>query len=221
MRVLELSGGKDSVACLYLLKAQLAGITVVWLDTGDAYPETLRVIEECRKICPNFKVIKSDVVAWVARNGYPSDVLPANGRLVRLDTPLRLSDKYACCASNIMNPMHEAVMAMRPTEIIRGQKNADSYKGPLRSGQVVDGITFTYPLENWTDAEVLEFLEDVGAPVHSCYNYGDHGVDCMHCTAWWDHSSDYLRNADDAAYRMVYHKRYAIHQTVVGILDKC
>ena len=41
---LELSGGKDSVACLYLLRHQLHKITVYWLNTGDAYPETLDVI---------------------------------------------------------------------------------------------------------------------------------------------------------------------------------
>jgi len=222
VRILELSGGKDSVACLYLLKDQLADIIVVWLDTGDVYPETRRVIEECRKLCPNFKVVRSDVASWVARNGHPSDVLPADGRKVHLATPLPLSDKYECCARNIMNPMHEAVLAMHPTEIIRGQKNADDYKGPLRSGEVLNGITFTYPVENWTDEDVFAYLREQGAPIHECYNYGDHGVDCMHCTAWWDHNDlAYLEDVDVTTHARVKHKRIIIRRAVMDRMVAC
>ena len=222
MRILELSGGKDSVACLYLLKDQLADITVVWLDTGDAYPETVRVIETCRKLCPNFKVIKSDVVAWIDRNGYPTDVLPADGRKVHLANSLPLSDKYDCCAANVMIPMHEAVLAMCPTEIIRGQKNVDGYKGPLRSGQVIDGVTYTYPIENWTDRDVFEFLEEQGAPIHACYSHSDHGVDCMHCTAWWDQNSlDYLSVVSEEVHRKVSHRRNNIRRMITDRLVLC
>jgi 3'-phosphoadenosine 5'-phosphosulfate sulfotransferase (PAPS reductase)/FAD synthetase len=57
---------------------------------------------------------------------------------------------------------------------------------PFRNGDVVDGVEFFFPLEEWAHDEVLAFLRDAGAPVHSCYDDGFHGVDCMRCTAWWN-----------------------------------
>ena len=123
---LELSGGKDSVACLYLLRNRLDEITVYWLNTGDAYPETVDVINECRKIIPHFVEVQSDVLAWQTVNGVPSDVVPVTGEHVHLplkEGEIRAVDHYTCCACNIMLPLHDKVVADGNTTIIRGQKN--------------------------------------------------------------------------------------------------
>lgn len=221
---LELSGGKDSVACLYLLRDRLNDITVYWLNTGDNFPETLAVISECRKIIPHFVEVVSDVAQWRAINGTPSDVVPSTGWQVHLpleDGEIRVSDSYLCCAHNIMNPLHERVLADGNTTIIRGQKLSDKHKSFIRSGDVVDGITFEFPVEGWNDDEVFRFLNRVGAPIHDCYLTGDHGADCMHCTGWWEHSNSELLERHPRVNAYVYHTHQRIRKMVEKRMVLC
>jgi len=186
---LQFSGGKDSLACLYLLRPWLERITVYWVNARDALPETLRVINECRAWIPHFVEISTNVVEWRERNGYPSDLVPTYstpvGRLLGFGT-LKVTDRFTCCAANIMQPMHERMRADGITLIIRGQKLVDMPTVPVRSGQAIDGVEFFFPLEDWTHEEVLRYLAEAVAPVHPCYENGVQGVDCMHCTAWWN-----------------------------------
>jgi 3'-phosphoadenosine 5'-phosphosulfate sulfotransferase (PAPS reductase)/FAD synthetase len=192
---LELSGGKDSVACLYLLRDKLENITVYWLNTGDPYPETVAVIEKCKKIIPHFVEVKSDVIAWRSKHGVPSDVVPVTGTHVALPIPdgeMKVVDSYTCCAHNIMLPLHRRVVEDGNTTIIRGQRNAEFHKSPIRNGQRFDGIDFMFPIEDWSDEEVMSYLKEVGAPIHPAYTTGQHGADCLHCTGWWEHHNHEL-----------------------------
>ena len=73
MRILEFSGGKDSIACLMLLKDELHDITVLWADSGDAFPETVEQMEKVREMCPNFQIAKGNQPELIKENGYPAD----------------------------------------------------------------------------------------------------------------------------------------------------
>lgn len=216
---LELSGGKDSVACLYLLRDRLDDVTVYWLNTGDNFPETVTVIEECKKIIPHFVEIRSDVVEWKNIHGQPSDVVPMTGEHVHLPHQpgeIRFVDSYTCCAMNIMLPLHERVAADGITIIIRGQKACDKHKSPIRNGQTVEGITFEFPLEQWTDEDVIVYLTEVGAPIHPAYTTGKHGADCMHCTGWWEHlNPEFLRKHPDS-----FHYVAVTHEIVKNMVTR-
>jgi len=192
---LELSGGKDSVACLYLLRDRLDDITVYWLNTGDNYPETIKVIDACKKIIPHFVEVVTNVGSWRRINGVPSDVVPMTGEHVHLPIEcheIKVVDSFTCCAHNIMVPLHTRVVDDGNTTIIRGQKTCDQHKSPLRDGDVFDGLTFEFPIEDWTDEQVMQYLIKEGAPIHPAYITGAHGADCMHCTGWWKHANPEL-----------------------------
>lgn len=187
MRVLEFSGGKDSVACLMLLKDELKDITVLWANSGDCFPETIEQMQKVRAICPNFIEVKGNQPAVIAEKGYPVDVLPVRNyapvqELAQMKR-VKLQGFLECCFNSFLLPMHNVAKALGATEIIRGQKLADHHKSPLKDGDVVDGVAYRFPLQDWTDEEVMEFVKGSELlPKH--YEEARTSLDCMHCTAY-------------------------------------
>lgn len=208
----QFSGGKDSMACLYLLRPYLDGLTVYWVNAGDEFPETLSIMEKCREFIPNFVEIKSDSRAWRHENGTPSDLVPTFssplGRLLGFGN-LKVSDRFGCCFQNLMRPMYERMKEDGITCVIRGQKKVDMPTIPIKSGGTMDGFEFFYPIENWSHDEVFEYLRSVGAPIHPCYEFGIYGANCSTCTAWWDESQHAFRRA----------KHPEIHAKVIPIMN--
>jgi 3'-phosphoadenosine 5'-phosphosulfate sulfotransferase (PAPS reductase)/FAD synthetase len=185
--VLQFSGGKDSLACLLLLKEHLHRITVVWVNTGAAFPETLAQMDAVRAMCPHFIEVQGRQPEQIAGHGFPVDVLPMRNHLqiqyVTQQKRIPLQGFMQCCFNSLMLPMHEATLAMGATLIIRGQKTADHHKNPVKSGDVVDGVEYWFPVENWTDAQVLDYVRDSGLlPAH--YDHANTSLDCWSCTAY-------------------------------------
>jgi phosphoadenosine phosphosulfate reductase len=197
---MQFSGGKDSLACLLLLKKHWNDITVYWLNAGDGFPETIKVVRKMQELLPNFVEINSSVANNVAAYGIPSDLVPYgssnHAHALNAATSILMQDRVACCFRSIMQPMHEQMKKDGITLIIRGQKNEDQYKGALRSGEILDGVEFLYPVENWTSVEVKEFIKSYGYEEQDYYKQGmDHAPECMTCSAWWDDGhGDYLAN---------------------------
>lgn len=194
----QFSGGRDSLACLYLLKPYWDRLTVYWLDTRAAYPETVSLMQKVREMVPNFARIEGRQPQVIEQFGMPSDIVPASatiiGRLAGSAAPL-MQDRYSCCAMSMMLPTHERMLADGITLIIRGQKNADRLKSPIRSGDVVDGIEYFFPIEKWDRRQVMRFLKDEGAPIPRFYQMLNSAPDCMTCSAWWEEGAmRYLRH---------------------------
>lgn len=187
---LQFSGGKDSIACLYLLRPYWDRLSVLWVNTGAAFPETIEYMSWVRAMVPNFIEVKSDQPSQVERDGYPSDIV------TWWDTPLgraldsartgRVQTPTNCCRENIWVPMQEATMKLAPTLVIRGQRNDEQRKGMIRSGDVVDGVTYWFPLEDWSEADVFAYLKEVGAEIPVHYAYTKTSLDCWSCTAYLD-----------------------------------
>ncbi len=185
--VLQFSGGKDSIACLMLLKEHLHRITVLWMNTGAAFPETIAQMASVRAMCPNFIEVSGAQPESIASQGYPVDVLPLrNDKHVQFLTQqerLPLQGFMACCFNNLMQPMHLATLELGATLIIRGQKAADHHKSPVTSGAVLGGVEFWFPIDDWTDAKVMEYVADSGLlPMH--YEDANTSLDCWDCTAY-------------------------------------
>ena len=143
--------------------------------------------------------IKSSVHDVVEVFGIPSDIVPwsstEHAHALNGGRTARMQDRTACCYRSIMKPMHDRMQADGITLIIRGQKNADEYKGALRSGEVCDGIEFLYPIEKWSKEAVRLWNISHGFADQDFYAEGmDCTPACMSCSAWWDDGrGEYLK----------------------------
>ena len=215
---LQLSGGKDSLVCLYLMKPYWDDLTVYWCNTGDAFPETVSLMGRIRAEVPHFVEIEGRQPEMIAMYGIPTDILPASATpmgIAGAGGGVPMQDRYTCCLRSFMLPMHERMIEDGITLIIRGQKNADRLKGPLRSGQVDGGIEYLFPIEDWDSRKVLAFLRDNHLPVPRFYEMLTSAPDCMTCSAWWEEGfAKYMKRYHHDQYQEVQSRMSTIKQAV-------
>lgn len=194
----QFSGGKDSTAALYLLKEDWPEMTVYWLNSGDAFPELTAFVRDIGRQLPNFVEVPGRVHEVVDRFGFPSDLIPFDASdfatNAMLPQRVKLQNRGSCCFRSKMEPLMERMFRDGINVIIRGQKATDQYKSPLVSGDTVAGIRFLFPLQDWTDDQVYEYLESINK-MPPMYESGVlRSGDCMACSAWLgDNRPNYLR----------------------------
>ena len=212
---LQFGGGKDSLACLYLLEPRWSEITVAWINTGAAFPETRALMERIAKLVPHFLEIKSDVITDITQNGWPVDVLPirhsAQGQIIE-STRLKLRSWFDCCGTNMWRPLDAKMRELGVTEIVRGQRNQELYKSPVRDGTTLDGITYRFPLQDWTTEQVFDYLKGRGVDIPANYAFAPTSLDCWLCTAYLDEKAPQLH------YTKMYHPNK--HRVVVEKLTE-
>lgn len=206
MKILQFSGGKDSLACLYLLREEWNDITVCWVNTGKAFPETLELMERVKAEVPHFYEVRSNQT--IDKDGYPADIVPISrstfGQYLEPSNDLKFQSRYQCCSEALWKPMGKAMQELRATTIIRGQKKADKIKPPFDSGSVQDGVKYIFPLEFWTDDEVFQYLRSLDIELPRNYEFMSSGLDCWNCTA-------YLEERGKLEYLRLFHsEKYAI-----------
>lgn len=213
---LQVSGGRDSIACLYLMRPFWDRLTVYWLDTGAAYPETVVLMQRIRDMVPNFARIEGRQPQTIAEWGMPTDILPVSSTPMGIagsGQGVPMQDRYSCCLRSIMLPLHERMVADGITLIVRGQKNADRLKSIVRSGEVHEGIEYFFPIEDWDARKVMRFLEDEGAPIPRFYEMLNGAPDCMDCSAWWEEGAmRYLRR--------YHYDQYLANQARLDVINK-
>lgn len=190
MDVLQFSGGRDSLACLYLLKEQWDELTVVWMNAGAPWPQTVEQMEEIKELVPHFLEIRGDVFGQNEVYGLPSDLISVTnslqGQILRGKTLTTVQSWMNCCGMNLWEPLNAKMLELRPEKIYRGQRKEERYKSPLSSGMKISGIEYIFPIENWTKQQVDSYLAEQGVALPSFYEFSEHSLDCWHCTAYLD-----------------------------------
>ncbi len=196
------SGGKDSLAVVYMLREAglLDRVTIYHNDTGDLLPEVREIVEHVKAFAPRFVHIRGDVDGWITAHGVPSDVVPYTSHPVAAlvgQQGTKIVSRYECCYANLMLPLWERLAADGVTLVIRGTKEVDFPTLPVRDGETREGVEFLHPLEGWSHAQVFDYLRSVGAPICRVYEAGEQSPECARCPAWV--------NVGQAAYLRRYH----------------
>lgn len=186
--VFMFSGGKDSLACLYLLKPHWDKINVIWVNTGNFFPENEKIVRSFSEQLPRFHEIKTDVNSFKETYGLPSDMVPIShtytGSAMTGEKEIKIISGYDCCAQNLWLPALSAAKELGATLIIRGQRNQESAKSPIQSGEINQGFEFLFPIEDWTQDEVLAYLKENGFDYPEFFNFVESSLDCINCTAF-------------------------------------
>ena len=103
--ILFYSGGKDSLALLLLLKPYWNRVNVVWVDTGNQFPEVIEHMGKVMSMVPHFTTLKGNQPEYFQQNGFPVDVVPTRftpmGKFIYGETPITVCSRFDCCTTNI------------------------------------------------------------------------------------------------------------------------
>jgi phosphoadenosine phosphosulfate reductase len=157
------------------------------------------------------------VNGWINQNGLPTDLLPHTAHLVGqlMGEGPRLVARYDCCWANLMSPIYDRIKADKNTLVIRGTKRSDMARLPVSSGDTDGGLTFLYPLQDWTNAQVFAFLREQGAPVSRIYDHVENSPECARCSAWWgEKRASYLREHHPQLYQDYGHRLKAVADAI-------
>lgn len=211
------SGGKDSIACLELVRPYLDRIVVIWVNTGSNFPEVEECVTKVALEVPNFVEIPTNQAWSVEIHGYPADVVPINftklGQDVTNPKDITLRSYLECCNENLWSPAYAKVKEMGITGVIRGQRADEGHRAPIKSGHVADGIEYFFPLQDWSNEDVNEYLLEQGVEMTDRLMMKSHtSLDCWNCTAFTNNSVE----------RMEYMKKHhpVKHQYVVKLLQR-
>lgn len=214
---LAFSGGKDSLATLFLNRHRLAETVVLWVNTGKNYPEVMNTIGVIRAMCPHFTEIISDREGQNAHWGIPSDIVPTDwtraGHDICGKKPVMVQPYLNCCIENIGLVLLRFCVQNGITELITGQRNADSRKSTTRDGDVLEGVTYRQPIAGWSDDQVLLYVGQFLDPLPEHLTLKHSSMDCYDCTAYRADSAD--RIALMRSRHPTLYAEYAIRKTAL------
>ncbi len=212
MKALAFSGGKDSMACLHLMPVDFA----IYIDTGYSFPETQALIDYASTIIA-IKTVKTDRKGQNERMGIPADIVPIDwtllGQAISGKKAVTIQSYLGCCYENIMAPLVSAAKDFGVTQLVLGQRNADTHKSIYRDGDVVEGIKRLHPIEGWSDEQVLAYLATkMDVPKHYAFKHSS--LDCYDCTAFSRESAariEWMKTAHPDLYQAYAVRNHALN----------
>lgn len=191
------SGGKDSLAVLYLLEDfGCTNLEVIFIDTGKNFKELLDTVKYAKNRFTQYKfytIYTNRTANWV-KYGLPADAMnmdySEHGNMF-MGTINKFQTKFHCCYKNIMEPAWEYAKQVNCDVLIRGEKDSDKLKSVVKSGDTIEGILLYNPIEGWNDEQVRQYLhEKMGSDYPRHMDFYHSSLDCRDCTAYLKDTSD-------------------------------
>lgn len=226
MIAVQFSGGKDSLACVYLYRDDPDAI-VLYADTGAAFPHMREfVFRTVDNLGMKLHVVSPETPCheWQEEVGYPADIVPVDASpLMQPWTknryPATVIPYPVCCYRNLWEPIMRGVAELGADIVVRGSKSCDARVG-VPDGHIENGVVYKSPLWDWSDKDVFDYLDKVKAEIPPQYAIGADSLDCWSCTAYMDKHGvgrfEYLRDH----YPELYVKAKARLDAVRETLDK-
>lgn len=223
--ILQFSSGKDSVVCLYLLEKFWHKILVVWCNAGDEMPETIREIERVKKLPINFLEVRPILPQplSIQLHGIPSDIIPLRNvddysyLSQRERSGVAVQSTMSCCNRLLFKPLYEAVKEYGATLVIRGQRLSEDLHSPIKSGDIIDGVQYYFPIENWSEKDVFEYLAENEIDIPEYYDHVGHSLDCATCTGFLDSSKDkiaYIKKNHPEKFKVLHDRLQSLRHSI-------
>lgn len=203
MKALHYSGGIDSLACLELLKREQDLVVITALTDG-AYADKEAYLDKVAKHYHYIRFVRVYQNRYLNIYGHPVDVVPikftAVGSIIH-DTQIKYQSVFECCNRGLWVPVQMMTEKLGCDTVYRGQRAEDPMKAPIRDGHVENGITYHFPLQEWTREQVKAFVkEHVPHLVPEYYEREQSSRDCWDCTAYLHENLDRIRNLPKEQY---------------------
>jgi len=172
------SFGADSAVMLHLAAQVKPDITVISVDTGFLFDETLRFQRSlAERLGLNLRLYRPAMTAdaFVAEHGR-----------------MWMSNPTACCAFNKQEPFQRAKQELNLAAWmtgIRREQSATRRNAPLIVRDF-DGLIKLSPIADWTAQDVHYYLQENELPYHPLRNEGYTSIGCTHCTRKVDPGED-------------------------------
>lgn len=161
---------KEEAVLLDMVLAIEPGARVFALDTHVLFPETYAVWRQIEK-----------------RYGIQVEVYegPSLGRQAAIHgDALWASNPSLCCAIRKVGPLGEALAGLDGWITgVRRDQSPTRATTPKLGWDERHGLWQANPLADWTDADVLAYIDERDLPVNALHAQGYASIGCTHCTA--------------------------------------
>jgi len=171
--VMSTSFGVQSAALLHLANVVAPGLPVIFVDTGYLFPETYRFAEKLRQdLNLNLRVYRAD------RTPAMQEALEGK----RWEQGLESLEAYNF--ENKIEPMNRALVDLKAQGWMSGLRRVQaSTREHLRPVELQNKIVKVYPMIDWTDRDIYQYLTENNLPYHPLWEEGYVSVGDVHSTA--------------------------------------
>ena len=171
--VMSTSFGVQSAVLLHMANSVVPGIPIIFVDTGYLFPETYRFADELTKrLDLNLKTYSA------LRTPAQQEALEGK----RWEADLKELEAYNL--ENKVEPMNRALKELQAEAWISGLRRVQSStREHLRPLERQNQTYKAYPIIDWTDRDIYEYLTANNLPYHPLWDEGYVSVGDWHSTS--------------------------------------